>query len=84
MISADCHCNEPSNLWVERIDKKFRGRLPRIEVDENGVKWAISEGWARSRCSTVTSKAKTKSRSKQALIPASGERTDLATASMRK
>ena len=49
MISADCHCNEPSNLWVERIDRKFRDRLPRIEVDENGVKWAISEGWARSR-----------------------------------
>ena len=49
MISADCHCNEPSNLWVERIDRKFRDRLPRIEVDENGVKWSISEGWARSR-----------------------------------
>jgi predicted TIM-barrel fold metal-dependent hydrolase len=49
MISADCHCNEPSNLWVDRIDRKFRDRLPRIEVDENGVKWAISEGWARSR-----------------------------------
>ena len=49
MISADCHCNEPSNLWVERIDRKFRDRLPRIEIDENGVKWAISEGWARSR-----------------------------------
>ncbi len=49
MISADCHANEPSNLWVERIDKKFRDRLPRIEVDANGVKWQISEGWARSR-----------------------------------
>ena len=49
MVSADCHCNEPSNLWVERIDRKYRDRLPRIEVDENGVKWTISEGWARSR-----------------------------------
>jgi len=49
MISADCHANEPANLWVERIDKKFRDRLPRIEIDENGVKWSISEGWARSR-----------------------------------
>src|SRR5277367_6215998 len=46
MVSADCHCNEPSNLWVERIDRKYRDRLPRIEVDENGVKWTISEGWA--------------------------------------
>lgn len=49
MISADCHANEPSNLWVERIDKKYRDRLPRIEVDANGVRWQISEGWARSR-----------------------------------
>src|SRR6267378_724215 len=49
MISADCHCNEPSNLWVDRIDKKYRDRLPRIEVDENGVRWQVAEGWARSR-----------------------------------
>ena len=49
MISADCHCNEPSNLWVDRIDRKYRERLPRIEVDENGVRWQVSEGWARSR-----------------------------------
>lgn len=49
MISADCHCNEPANLWYERIDKKFKKRLPRIEIDENGVKWQISEGWQRSR-----------------------------------
>ena len=49
MISADCHANEPSNLWVERIDRKFRDRLPRVEIDANGVKWQISEGWARSR-----------------------------------
>ena len=45
MISADCHVNEPPNLWVERIDEKYRHRLPRIEVDENGVKWSIVEGY---------------------------------------
>jgi len=49
MISADSHCNEPSNLWYERIDREFRERLPRIEIDENGVKWQVSEGWQRSR-----------------------------------
>ena len=47
MISADCHANEPANLWAERIDKKYLPRLPRVEVDENGVKWSISEGWAK-------------------------------------
>jgi predicted TIM-barrel fold metal-dependent hydrolase len=49
MVSADTHANEPSNLWVERLEKRFAQRLPRIEIDANGVKWQISEGWARSR-----------------------------------
>src|SRR5271167_711110 len=49
MISTDCHCNEPGNLWQERIDEKYRQRLPHIETDENGVKWMVSEGWQRSR-----------------------------------
>ncbi len=49
MISADCHANEPSGLWAERLDQKYRSRLPRIEIDANGVKWQISEGWQRSR-----------------------------------
>jgi predicted TIM-barrel fold metal-dependent hydrolase len=45
MISADCHVNEPPNLWVERIEEKYRHRLPRIEVDGDGVKWSIVEGY---------------------------------------
>jgi predicted TIM-barrel fold metal-dependent hydrolase len=49
MVSADCHANEPANLWVDRIDKRYKDRLPRVEVDADGVKWQISEGWARSR-----------------------------------
>ena len=46
MISADCHVTEPPNLWVERIEEKYRSRLPRIEVDANGVKWSVVEGYA--------------------------------------
>jgi predicted TIM-barrel fold metal-dependent hydrolase len=49
MISTDCHCNEPSGMWAERMDEKYRKRLPHIETDENGVKWMISEGWQKSR-----------------------------------
>jgi predicted TIM-barrel fold metal-dependent hydrolase len=49
MVSCDSHMNEPANLWRERIDAKYRDRLPRIEVDEKGVKWSISEGFQRSR-----------------------------------
>jgi predicted TIM-barrel fold metal-dependent hydrolase len=49
MISSDCHANEPSGLWLERMDKKYHHRLPRIETDENGVKWTVVEGMQRSR-----------------------------------
>jgi predicted TIM-barrel fold metal-dependent hydrolase len=49
MISTDCHANEPSNLWVDRIDHKYKSRLPRIEIDKDGAKWAISDGLRRVR-----------------------------------
>jgi predicted TIM-barrel fold metal-dependent hydrolase len=49
MVSADCHANEPGGLWHQRLDKKFRDRLPKVEVDEKGVKWLITEGYQRSR-----------------------------------
>jgi predicted TIM-barrel fold metal-dependent hydrolase len=29
-ISADSHVNEPADLWLERVDRKFRDRAPRI------------------------------------------------------
>ena len=44
IISADCHANEPSTLWAERIDKKYRERIPRVITDANGVLWRVSEG----------------------------------------
>ena len=45
VVSADTHANEPANLWRERIDAKYRDRLPRIEVDANGVRWSVMEGF---------------------------------------
>lgn len=44
LVSADCHVSEPPDLWEKQIDAKFRHRLPRIEVDENGQKWSVVEG----------------------------------------
>jgi predicted TIM-barrel fold metal-dependent hydrolase len=49
MISADCHCNEPAGLWHKHLPEEYQKRLPRIEVDANGVKWVIAEGMQRSR-----------------------------------
>jgi len=36
LISADSHVNEPGDLWVERIDKQFRDRAPRVVEDLPG------------------------------------------------
>ena len=47
MVSADCHANEPGNLWRERIDAKYQDRLPRVHVDEKGGRWQVSEGFRR-------------------------------------
>ena len=46
MISADSHVIEPRNLWVERVDKAFRDRAPRVVRDANGLKgeWFICPG----------------------------------------
>lgn len=49
MVSTDCHANEPADLWDKRIEPEYRGRIPRIEVDENGVQWRVTEGYRPDR-----------------------------------
>ena len=49
MISADTHANEPFDLWEKRIDKKYLDRIPRVETDEKGGKWRITEGYRPSK-----------------------------------
>jgi predicted TIM-barrel fold metal-dependent hydrolase len=47
LISADSHVNEPGDLWVERIDKSFRERAPRIVDNPPGQRpgaYLILEG----------------------------------------
>lgn len=44
MVSADTHANEPPDLWQTRIEAKYRDRLPKVWVDEKGVRWRSSEG----------------------------------------
>ena len=52
MVSADCHANEPYDLWATRIDEKYRHRVPKVITDENGVKWRVSEGHRPDRLRT--------------------------------
>jgi predicted TIM-barrel fold metal-dependent hydrolase len=41
IMDADAHMCEPPNLWVERIDRRFRERAPRIVKDPDGKKGAF-------------------------------------------
>ncbi len=49
MVSADCHANEPYDFLSSRIDEKYRSRLPRMETDDKGDKWQITEGFRPTR-----------------------------------
>jgi predicted TIM-barrel fold metal-dependent hydrolase len=48
LISADSHVNEPPDLWVTRVDHKYRERAPRLAVDIPGKEGAyfLYEGYA--------------------------------------
>lgn len=45
IVSADCHANEPSDLWRERIDARYRDRLPGVEKGADGKVYQKSEGF---------------------------------------
>ena len=49
MVSADCHANEPADLWARRIEPEYRNCIPRVETDEDGVQWRITEGYRPDR-----------------------------------
>ena len=49
MVSADCHANEPRDFLAKRIEPKLAHRLPRVEVDEKGERWQITEGYRPTR-----------------------------------
>lgn len=39
IISADSHMLEPPNLWVERLDAKFRDQAPKVYWDDTSESW---------------------------------------------
>ena len=69
MVSADGHANEPANLWVERIDAKYRERLPRVITDKDGVQWRVSEGHRPDRLRLSTLEGEDQARNKAGADP---------------
>ena len=47
LISSDSHVSEPSDLWVERLDTKYRDRVPRVVLNPEGQEGAyfVYEGY---------------------------------------
>ena len=43
LVSADQHINEPPNLWLKRVAKKFKDRVPKMRSLAEGDAW-IMEG----------------------------------------
>ncbi|MBV9828180.1 MAG: amidohydrolase family protein, partial [Alphaproteobacteria bacterium] len=48
LISADSHVSEPTDLWITRVDKKYRERAPRLAINPPGLEGAyfLYEGYA--------------------------------------
>ena len=44
MVSTDCHANEPGGYLAAYIEPRYRHRIPRLEVREDGSQWMITEG----------------------------------------
>jgi predicted TIM-barrel fold metal-dependent hydrolase len=53
MVSADCHANEPNELWAERCDAVYRDRLPGVRVGPDGKKYQETEGFRPIRLRSV-------------------------------
>ncbi len=53
IVSADCHANEPPELWRERMDLKFQERLPGVVTDKEGKRYQKTEGFRPVRLRNV-------------------------------
>ena len=53
MVSADCHANEPADLWRERMDPKYQERLPGIVPGAEGKQFQKTEGFRPVRIRNV-------------------------------
>lgn len=43
LVSADSHIVEPPDLWLKRIDRRYRDRAPRL-VSEEDADYYVCEG----------------------------------------
>jgi predicted TIM-barrel fold metal-dependent hydrolase len=70
MVSADGHVQEPGNLWLTRMDAKYRERVPGYVADKQGNQYQKTEGFRPLRVRNI------KFEGEDALRNASGKTPD--------
>ena len=53
MVSTDGHVQEPADLWLTRIDRKYRDRLPTMTTGSDGKKYQKTEGFRPVRLRNI-------------------------------
>ena len=69
MISADCHANEPADLWRERIDPKYRDRVPGVRRDKDGKQYQVTEGFRPIRLGNIVFEGEDRERNRTGRTP---------------
>jgi predicted TIM-barrel fold metal-dependent hydrolase len=68
LLSADCHANEPPDLWQLRMDPQYRDRLPRIVERPDGLA-QVTEGFRAIRLREVPLDGEDRERAKAGRTP---------------
>ena len=53
IVSTDGHVQEPFDLWLKRMDEKYRDRLPGVAIDKQGDKFQKTEGFRPLRIRNI-------------------------------
>ena len=53
MVSADGHVQEPKDLWVSRMDARYKDRLPGVAVNPKGEQFQKTEGFRPLRIRNI-------------------------------
>ncbi len=70
MVSADCHANEPADLWAERIAPEYRERVPTFAFNaKTNAKYQVTEGFRPIRLRNIKFEGEDKERNGSGATP---------------
>lgn len=69
IVSADCHVQEPADLWSTRIDKKYKDRVPGFAFDKDGNRLQKTEGFRPMRLRNIQFGGEDKMRNQSGTVP---------------